>query len=162
VSESGTVSIAVFDIDGVVADVRHRLHYLEQRPKAWGAFLAAAVADPPLAEGIALLEKLQVDHEIAWLTGRPEWLRQVTVDWLARHGLPTANLVMRADGDYRPARVMKLDAIRSIPPESVAMLVDDDQEVITAVSGAGYRTTLATWVPRSTALRSAQEKSGRT
>ena len=35
--------LAIVDIDGVVADVRHRLHHLDRRPKNWSAFFAAAV-----------------------------------------------------------------------------------------------------------------------
>jgi hypothetical protein len=34
--------LAVFDLDGVLADVRHRLHFLDRRPKDWDGFFAAA------------------------------------------------------------------------------------------------------------------------
>ena len=43
---------AVFDIDGVLADVRHRLHHVTARPKDWDAFFGAAPDDPPLREGL--------------------------------------------------------------------------------------------------------------
>jgi hypothetical protein len=43
--------LAVFDIDGVLADVRHRLHLVEGRPKDWDGFFAAAADDPPLTRG---------------------------------------------------------------------------------------------------------------
>ncbi|MCW2538595.1 MAG: nucleotidase [Frankiales bacterium] len=157
-----SAGLAVFDIDGVVADVRHRLHYLRRRPKAWTAFLAAADQDPPLADGIALVNKMRADYEIAWLTGRPEWLRDITSTWLAQHGLPTANLVMRGDYDYRPAREMKLQAMRTLPLTGVVLFVDDDPEVIDAVSADGYPARLATWVRRSRILETAQEQDGRT
>jgi phosphoglycolate phosphatase-like HAD superfamily hydrolase len=159
VSSAGLV---VFDIDGVVADVRHRLHYLRRRPKAWTAFLTAADQDPPLAEGIALVRELHAGHEIAWLTGRPEWLRDITSTWLEAHDLPTANLVMRADHDHRAAREMKLQAMRTLPVNGVVLFVDDDPEVIDAVSADGYPTRLATWVRRSRILETAQEQDGRT
>ena len=44
--------IAVIDIDGVLADVRHRLHLVHDRPKDWVAFFAAAPDDPPLETGL--------------------------------------------------------------------------------------------------------------
>ena len=45
--------IAVFDIDGVLADVRHRLHHLQCRPQRWEAFFTAADRDPLLeADGL--------------------------------------------------------------------------------------------------------------
>ena len=46
--------LAVFDIDGVLADVSHRLPFVARRPKDWDAFFAAAVDDPPFAQGVAL------------------------------------------------------------------------------------------------------------
>ncbi len=42
-------SVAVFDIDGVLADVRHRLHHVAARPKDWDAFFGAAPQDPHCA-----------------------------------------------------------------------------------------------------------------
>lgn len=70
--------IAVFDVDGVVADVRHRLRHVVRRPKDWIAFFAAADRDPALADGVELVHRFAVDHRVVWLTGRPERLRAVT------------------------------------------------------------------------------------
>jgi hypothetical protein len=152
--------LAVFDIDGVVADVRHRLHHL--RKHRWHRFFDDADADPLLPEGAALVADLASQHDIVWLTGRPDWLRGTTSDWLARHDLPGDELHMRSDGDYRPARIYKLDALRHLKPRGVAALVDDDPEVIDAALVAGYPAVLADWVPRDADLRDAQERFGRT
>lgn len=153
--------IAVFDIDGVVADVRHRLHHLH-RHTSWGAFFGAADADPLLDVGARLVSDLADLHEIVWLTGRPEWLREVTSEWLAGHALPGTELHMRPDGDYRPARIYKLDVLRGLAEREIAAFVDDDREVIDAALGAGLPAVLADWVPRDGALRDAQEREGRT
>lgn len=155
--------LAVFDIDGVVADVRHRLHHLQRpRHRAWHRFFDEADLDPLLPEGATLVADLARDHEIVWLTGRPDWLRRTTVDWLARHGLPGAELHMRPTGDYRPARIYKLEVLRALAPRGVAALVDDDSEVIDAAVRAGFAAVLADWVPRDADLRDAQERWGRT
>jgi hypothetical protein len=153
--------IAVFDIDGVVADVRHRLHHLN-RWGSWSAFFDEADADPLLAEGQRLVTELAGRHDIVWLTGRPEWLRDTTEHWLERHGLPGHELHMRPGGDYRPARIYKLDVLRRLRPRGVAALIDDDSEVIDAALAAGFPAVLADWVPRDGALRDAQERFGRT
>jgi hypothetical protein len=153
--------LAVFDIDGVVADVRHRLHHL-RRPGHWGAFFRAADADPLLVEGAALVADLAREHEIVWLTGRPEWLRRTTTGWLADHGLPGTELHMRPDGDYRPARVFKLGVLHRLRPRGIAALIDDDAEVIDAALAAGHPAVLADWVPRDRVLQRAQERDGRT
>ena len=39
--------IVVLDVDGVIADVRHRLHHVERKPKNWPAFVAAMDDDIP-------------------------------------------------------------------------------------------------------------------
>ncbi len=152
--------LAVFDVDGVVADVRHRLHHLHHR--RWHRFFAEAGADPLLLEGQRLVADLGREHEIVWLTGRPEWLREVTLDWFEQHGLPTDELHMRPDGDYRPARVYKLAVLRRLADRGIAAVVDDDPEVIDAGMRAGFPAVLADWVPRTDDLRAAQEQWGRT
>jgi hypothetical protein len=157
----GDRPIAVFDIDGVVADVRHRLHYLSSRPKDWDGFFDAASADPPLAVGLALVADLAGEHDIVWLTGRPDWLRRVTRDWLVDHGLPARELHMRPARDYRPARLFKLDQLRRLARRRIGAFIDDDDEVVTAALAAGYPAVLAEWVVRSEPMRQAQDRLGR-
>lgn len=154
-------ALAVFDIDGVVADVRHRLHHLERR-RAWNAFFDAAEKDPLLPEGATLVAELAQQHDIVWLTGRPEWLRDVTEDWLAEHGLPGTELYLRPNGDYRPAPQYKVAVLRRLAPRGIAAVIDDDDEVIQAALSAGFPAVLADWVPRNAALRRAQDRDGRT
>ncbi len=160
--------VAVFDIDGVLADVRHRLHFVHSRPKRWGAFFAAAGADPLLPQGAALLHSLDGTHQIRYLTGRPERLRRVTSDWLARHELPEAPLTMRPNADRRPALVFKRDRLRAWVAEGceIALLVDDDPQVAQMASQLGLAVLLASWqdIPADEhqVLMEAQEKLGRT
>ncbi len=155
------MTLAVFDIDGVVADVRHRLHHLDW-PNSWDSFFDAADQDPLLPEGARLVAELATRHEIVWLTGRPEWLRSVTAGWLAEHGLPGTELHLRPARDYRPARLYKLAVLARLSPRDVAAFVDDDLEVIDAALAAGYPAVHADWVPRGEQLRDAQDRLGRT
>lgn len=155
--------LAVLDVDGVVADVRHRLHHLERRPPDWSGFFAAAADDPPLAQGLQLAHALVADYELAWLTGRPDRLRAVTEAWFADQGLPRAQLHMRREGDRRPAAVVKTAMLRRLARDrEVAVVVDDDPAVLAAVRAAGLPAELADWVPRSDLLSRAQEQDGRT
>jgi phosphoglycolate phosphatase-like HAD superfamily hydrolase len=155
--------IAVLDIDGVLADVRHRLHHLESRPKDWAGFFGDATRDPLLAEGAAVAATLAEEHELVYLTGRPERCRRDTLAWLRRHALPDGVLLMRQENDRRPARQTKLGHLRRLARRAeVAMVVDDDPDVVQAVSTAGWPTLLADWVPRGEVLSRAQEAEGRT
>ena len=159
--------VAVLDIDGVIADVRHRIHHIQARPRDWDAFFAEVSADPVLADGRA--EALAVAASglaIVYLTGRPERCRLDTVRWLSDHALPEGDLVMRRDTDRRPAKVFKVQALRELSrTREVAYLLDDDADVIAAAASAGYVVRLADWLPRDEAdvdpLREAQETLGR-
>jgi len=155
--------IAVVDIDGVVADVRHRLHLVEQRPKRWEEFFALAAKDPPLDEGVALVHELAAGQDIVWLTGRPERTRRLTERWLAQQGLPAGTLLMRPDRDYRPARFTKREELRRLRRgREIAVVVDDDPEVTATLAEDGFPVRLAGWLPHSSTLRAAQERDGRT
>lgn len=159
----------MIDIDGVVADVRHRLHHLSGRG-SWPAFFEAADRDPLLAEGAAVVTELARTSRIVWLTGRPDWLRQTTENWLDQHGLPDGELYMRASHDRRPARLFKVSVLRRLrdaaSQDPIVAIVDDDPEVVDALRDAGFPAVLADWVPRDDAtgatLRDAQEHLGRT
>lgn len=162
-AEQRDAALAVFDIDGVVADVRHRLRHLDRRPKDWAAFFAAAGRDPVLPEGVELALRHAAGHVLVWLTGRPEHLRPLTAAWLRRAGLPAELLFMRPAHDHRPAKDFKAGQLARLAKESpIAIVVDDDPEVVAKLRRLGHPVQLADWVPRSAVLRTAQGKEGRT
>jgi len=155
--------LAVIDIDGVVADVSHRLHHLSSRPKDWGSFFAAAADDPPLEVGVRRVRELLADHEVVYLTGRPEWLRKDTERWLAAQEITGSALHMRRRGDRRPARQTKAELLAELAHgREVRIVLDDDPEVVDALAAAGWPVELATWLPHSRTLAQAQETEGRT
>ncbi|MYW63248.1 hypothetical protein GTY65_04010 [Streptomyces sp. SID8379] len=155
--------LAVFDLDGTLADTAHRQRFLEQKPRDWDGFFGAAPNDPPLAEGIALARESAEACEVVYLTGRPERCRADTVGWLAAQGLPAGRLHMRRDGDRRPARHTKLELLRRMARgRTVRMLVDDDELVCDEVERAGFTVVRARWASASAALKDAQEREGRT
>jgi hypothetical protein len=155
--------LAVVDIDGVVADARHRLHYIEGKPRQWDRFFSAATDDPPLPDGVALVKELAADHDVLWLTGRPERTRRATTAWLAAQGLPTEPLIMRPNRDFRPARVTKRDELRRLRADrEIAVVVDDDPQVVQLLAADGFPTRLADWQSPPAPLHDAQESDGRT
>ncbi len=155
--------LAVVDIDGVVADVTHRLHHLDAKPKDWGSFFTAAKQDPPLAEGVRRVTALLADHDVVYLTGRPEWLRKDTERWLEKHGISGTALHMRRRGDRRPARQTKAELLAELAHgRTVALVLDDDPDVVDALRAGGWPVELADWLPHTRTLRQAQETEGRT
>jgi hypothetical protein len=161
-----TRALAVVDIDGVLADVRHRLHLVQPGPggrRDWEGFFAAAPDDEVFDEGRAVAERLVIDHDLTYLSGRPERCRDDTVGWLRRHRLPVGPVLLRPDADRRPARLFKLDRLRALATDrTVAILVDDDPAVCAAARRHGFAVYEATWMAEQPTLFWAQEQDGRT
>ena len=157
----------VLDVDGVIADVRHRLGFVERRPKDWDAFFAKMDDDDLLPEGLDVaLAAVEAGHAVLYLTGRNESYRDVTQAWLRRHGLPEGPLVMRGEADRRPARLFKPDALRRIARAAeVVQVVDDDDAVVQVLRQAGWPVRHATWMTAGDtgqqSLFEAQEIDGR-
>ncbi len=170
VGEPEQPALAVFDIDGVLADVGHRRHHVQGGRRDWDAFFAAAADDPPLAPGIERAQQAQQDGRVVvYLSGRPERLRDVTTRWLAQHGLPAGELVLRPDDDRSPAVRLKVARLRDIAAAfTIALFVDDDEIVVRAVRdhrpALVGEVLLADWQPAGArrTLRRAQERDGRT
>ena len=97
----------VFDMDGTLADLTHRRHFVEKKPKDWGAFFAACSEDTPHLHALAVLEALKRDHDVEVWSGRPERCRADTEEWFLRWMLWVPPLRMRADGDFRADDIVK-------------------------------------------------------
>ncbi|MCH9816384.1 MAG: hypothetical protein K0U64_08020 [Actinomycetia bacterium] len=164
-TKPGVVGI---DIDGVLADPTHRLHFLAGRRKNWRGFFSGCGDDAPLPIGIALVKELQAEGlGIVYVSGRPERLRATTLEWFARHGLPTAPMQLRPMGDFQPAPEWKLQVYREIATEfDVRLVVDDDVRVVKTLTDAGFPVRFADWYqpPESdrSRLSEAQDTEGRT
>lgn len=143
---------AVVDIDGVLADVRHRLHFVERSPKDWDGFFAAASHDAALPQGLALVHELvSRELDVVYVSGRPERCREDTLRWLQSQGLPRTSLHLRRDTDRRPARLTKLEVIHRLARKApVEVVVDDDDAVVRTLRDAGFEVLHATWMSGGT------------
>lgn len=119
----------IFDLDGVLSDAGARQHLLRGPRPDWDAFFAASGDDPLIEEVAVLLGLISTGICIVLLTARPGQARAGTVAWLGRHELRWDLLVMRPEGDHRPARVFKQSAVRAIRAEGLEALLcfEDDQ-----------------------------------
>lgn len=67
-----------------------------------------------------------------FLTGRMESLRTITKKWMldnCQRDIPDNLLIMRAEGDYRPAPIFKKEKIEALKlefPNSFLIMLDDD------------------------------------
>lgn len=159
------VAVTVFDIDGVLADVRHRLHFLQSRPKDWDGFFGAAVDDPVLDPGKRAALEAQQASTVVYVTGRPERCRQDTQHWLEHNGLPAGKLHMRPNRDRRPAVFYKAEIISRLAREQdIVAVIDDDDRVVSRLREMGLPVLHAQWMhgEQLDLLTQAQEAEGRT
>jgi hypothetical protein len=142
-----TDRIAVFDIDGTVADISHRRNLLEvEGPARWTDFFAAAGKDAPIPDGVQAVRALARDLQIVWLTGRPERLRVLTEDWLREHELPRGRLIMHPDGLDASSVVVKTTQVQELARDhEITRIVDDDPRVVHALRAAGFPAEQAPW-----------------
>lgn len=138
-------NLLICDIDGVLADCSHRLHYLQE--KDYDAFYANEnlVKDKPIIEGIDLTHALKAlnGSYIILLTGRPERTRRMTEMWLENNMVFYDRLLMREDGDYRPSPKVKTELLfKNMPhnmgfnPYFLGYFIDDDPKNVKAVCKA--------------------------
>ncbi len=159
VTEKSRRPLAVFDLDGALADSAHRQRFLERKPRDWDAFFAAAPQDPPLAgggdPGVARRGGVRGGLSDRPCRALPPRHRRVA----GRAGLPAGRVWMRRDDDRRPARHAKLDVLRRLARDrEIHVLVDDDELVCDEAERAGFRVVRARWATASAALKDAQER----
>ena len=144
------MSTVVFDLDGVIADHRHRLHLIgvgrepgQPVKKDWDQFYALVSQDTPHEIGSFLVRMAAILHSVVYISGRRESTRLATVQWLEEYSLPPGRLFLREDGDYRPAAQVKREALAKL--RDVRLVVDDDPQVCAELSKKGYACLEATW-----------------
>ena len=77
----------IFDLDGTLALIEHRRHFLERDTRdKWRHFYAACDKDQPNEPVIATMERLRHAGADVWIfSGRSDEVRDKTVAWLAHH-----------------------------------------------------------------------------
>jgi len=124
----------IFDIDGTLADIRHRRGLLEGDRPDWNRFNAMMGDDIPNEPVVTLYKSLwetrQFDMVLA--SGRNEKHRAVTEQWLIWNEIPFGRILMRADKDSRADHIIKQEILDMLLGEGrrIAFTVDDRQQVV--------------------------------
>ncbi len=131
-------NLALIDIDGVIADERHRTEFAER--KEWHQYFQPEriLADGVWVEGVALVNRLVKEGwQIGYLTGRREETRRATETWLDQHMFPWGRLIMRPLPDGSPKLKLpkfKVQVMQSLPDLwDRVVLFDDDPAVVELV-----------------------------
>jgi len=125
--------IVVFDIDGTLAKIDHRLHHVKKKPKDWTSFDAETSQDEvnePVAE---VMRSMSSRNLILLASGRNERSRSKTEEWLSLHNLDNyQKLYMRPKLDYRCDSIVKKDILDHIIADygKPDMVFDDRPRVV--------------------------------
>lgn len=129
----------LFDIDGTLADLTHRLHHIQPPlradgqygPKNWDAFFDACGDDKPIPHMIGICRDLMASAPVVFVSGRSDRTRRVTQNWLASNCL-FGDLYMRRDGDHRPDHIVKAELLDKIIADGKTpiMAFDDRDQVV--------------------------------
>lgn len=132
----------VFDIDGTLADIEHRRHYVASKPKNWKAFNAGMARDGVNWEIRFLLKTFwDLGHTIILCSGRESAMRDVTEEWLFQNEIPFTKLLMRKHGDFRADNFVKVELLAQIREEfgEPYLWFDDRNQVVDAIRAEGIR-----------------------
>lgn len=132
----------VFDIDGTLADITHRRHYVASKPKNWKAFNAGMARDGVNWEIRFLLKTFwDLRHTIILCSGRESAMRDVTEEWLFQNEIPFTKLLMRKHGDFRADNFVKVELLAQIREEfgEPYLWFDDRNQVVDAIRAEGIR-----------------------
>jgi hypothetical protein len=137
-------STVICDLDGTIADLTHRLHFIKNadgtkkkyKDADWGSFHKTCSDDLPITRNIMALESLAggEEREVYFFSGRNEEVRKETIEWICKHvnintpmtdvpnrALWTENpysvglrLFMRKKNDRRADTIVKLEMMQEL------------------------------------------------
>lgn len=123
----------IFDIDGTLADLTHRLHFVTGDRRDWGAFFEGMADDGCYADIRDLVFALGRDgNRILLCSGRPDNYRAATETWLSNHDIPYDALYMRPADDTRPDFIVKAQLLAGMREDGYEpwLTIDDRPSVV--------------------------------
>ena len=139
------IEIAVFDLDGVLADSQERIRRaLRPDGSVDPALIDQGILelDVPVKRNIEWINALSTEyytHPQIW-TARPESTRQATMQWLDKvgihcHCVRMANEFTGLEG----AVALKRSWVRLVGPKNIKFAVDDREEIIEMYRSEGVQ-----------------------
>lgn len=127
----------IIDIDGTMANINHRLHYVRDVKKDWGKFFSEVKGDSVNRWCAEILERFRNDdvykhHDILFVSGRPDSTMKDTKEWLKDNNIGYDKLFMRKRDDYRKDNTIKeiIYNFNIKPYYDVLFVVDDREQVV--------------------------------
>lgn len=124
----------VFDFDGTICDISHRIHHVRNGNRNWDSFFADCVGDVPKWDVINLMRELSTDNVVEIWSGRSDVVRKESEQWLENHSIDPEMLTrMRPAGDYTPDHILKENWLKEEQSDGLGgphIIFDDRQRVV--------------------------------
>lgn len=122
----------VFDLDGTLADISHRVHHVRGGNRNYGAFFAACNDDAPNSPVIAALNAhWDAGHRVEIWSARSDQVRAETEAWLVAQKIDPRLLVnMRSAGDTTRDVELKRSWLHALHPDERPDVVYDDRQSV--------------------------------
>lgn len=142
--ESEKLTAIIFDLDGTLCNLDHRLHFLkkpEGEKKNWKGFLENLIGDKVNKWCADIINALSSEYTIVYCSGRPDDYRPDTMAWLEENDLYGHRyLFMRPRNDYREDSIVKeilldFEVLTRFKPY---FFIDDRQRVVDMYRKRGF------------------------
>lgn len=133
--------VFVFDIDGTLSNLKHRLHHIQKSPKDWKTFKELLPLDKPQEDIIWLTQVFKPHGYVVICSARDDTNRQETIDWLNQHNVHYDSIFMRKANDYRDDGIIKKELLNQIRNEfgEPYMWFDDRNRVVDSIREENVR-----------------------
>ena len=138
----------IFDIDGTLSDMTHRVHHITGGNSNWDEFFDNQHLDRPYEDVFDILHAISLDRimdKIIFVTARPERYRGVTNKWLQEnieYFIEDEDLYMKPNDNTDTDAVFKVNLINQWltdnPTFKVGAIFDDRPTVIKAFREQGW------------------------
>ena len=141
----------IFDIDGTLLNIQHRVHHLHKTPPDWKNFNDSMDGDRPIPEMVELLQMLGNDNRnrLIFCSGRGEQNRPITEKQIRRllsaisdeENSNRVNLYLRGHADFRDDSVVKSDLYDQMLTDGFTprMVFEDRASVVRMWRARGLR-----------------------
>lgn len=150
--------IVICDIDGTLADLSHRLPFIQQEPPDRIRFQGSIIRDSPIWQTIKWIADLKDQgFYIVLMSGRPTSVTGETMMWLNQQfgairpdrfghvveweykSLHFDRLFLRATDDHRPDTLVKAEMLHDIPKEKIKLVFDDRPSIVEMFRSYGLK-----------------------
>lgn len=125
--------IVIFDLDGTLANIDHRLPHITKYPKNWDKFYQNIHLDEPKLAIIELYKRFhQANDTIIVCSGRSDICKKETEQWLTDNKLLYSELLMRKHEDRSDDVKVKSNMLKYIRQTygEPTLVVEDRQRVV--------------------------------